>query len=99
MYLCVLACVCFCACVCVFLCVLVCVCVGVSVCVFSYYLPCVGGHSPGHHSLQVAAQTDALHCDDGLLGQDGSAWRGYNKHNHQKPSVSHTQGKALRGTV
>lgn len=32
----------------------------------------VSGHSPGHHPLQVAAQTHSLYSDDGLLGQDGA---------------------------
>lgn len=32
----------------------------------------VSWHSPGHHPLQVAAQTHSLYSDDGLLGQDGA---------------------------
>lgn len=38
-----------------------------------FYLPGIGRHPPGHHPLQVAAQADALHSDDGLLGEDGAA--------------------------
>lgn len=32
----------------------------------------VSWHSPGHHPLQVAAQTHSLYSDNGILGQDGS---------------------------
>lgn len=36
------------------------------------YLSGVSRHDPGHHPLQVAAQTHSLDSDDGLLGQDGA---------------------------
>lgn len=36
------------------------------------YLSGVRRHPPGHHPLQVAAQTHSLDSDDGLLGQDGA---------------------------
>lgn len=36
------------------------------------YLPGVSRHPPGHHPLQVTAQTHSLHRDDGLLGEDGA---------------------------
>lgn len=40
--------------------------------VTSRYLPGIGWHSPGHHPLQVTAQTDSFNSDDGLLCQDGA---------------------------
>lgn len=42
----------------------------------SGYLPGISRHPPGHHPLQVTGQTHSLHCDDGLLGQDGAEDRG-----------------------
>lgn len=39
---------------------------------FSQYLSSIDGDRTGHHSLQVTAETDSLHRDDGFLGQDGS---------------------------
>ncbi len=36
-------------------------------------LSCVVGDGGGHDSLQIAAETDALHRDDGLLGEHGPA--------------------------
>ena len=75
----------------------VCVCVSVCLHGFSFHLPCVGGHSPCHHSFQVAAQTDTLHCDDGLLGQDGAAWWGYKSITTN--CLSHTYNARLQGAV
>lgn len=36
-------------------------------------LSCIAGDGGGHESLQIAAETDALHRDDGLLGEHGPA--------------------------
>lgn len=43
---------------------------GISAPLGRLYLPGVGRHGESHQPLQVAAQTDPLYCDDGLLGQN-----------------------------
>lgn len=42
-----------------------------SVCFF-FYLSSIDGDGAGHHSLQVTAEADSFHRDDGFLGQNGS---------------------------
>lgn len=39
---------------------------------FFFYLSSIDRDGAGHHSLQVTAETDSLHGDDGFLGQNGS---------------------------
>lgn len=38
---------------------------------YFFYLSSIDRDGAGHNSFQVTAETDSLHRDDGLLGQNG----------------------------